>query len=119
MRPSVQTTLLDYDVLTHNQTVSRHFPQLRQYSTHVFIRIDEGENHRQLAAGLDKMGRAYFAPALEAGDGVKDHCPGDVLLTQILQHLQMQRAVMPRIAFREVHGHLYGHRSCHSTTTSQ
>src|SRR5664279_322498 len=116
MRPSIEAALLDHNIFTDDETMSGHLSQLGKNASDVLVGIDEGNHNRQVPSCLDKMGGLDAASPLEPRDRVEGHGAGNVFLTQILQHFQMQRTVMPGIALREIHGYLYSHRSCHFTT---
>src|SRR5271157_43234 len=119
MRRSIQAALLDHDVLADDQAMRGHLSQLGQHTADVLIGVNEGDDNWQLAARLHKMGCAQLTSALKACDRVEGHRPRNILLTQIPQHLQVQRMVMPGIALRKIHRYLYGHGSYDFTTSAQ
>lgn len=61
----------------------------------MFLCIYKGDDHRKIAPGFDKMSGTHFGSAKEPSDGMKYHCSGDILFTQVAENLQMQRPVMP------------------------
>src|ERR1035437_9500773 len=119
MRPSVEAALLDHNVLADDETMRRHLSQLGKNAREVLVGIDKGNHNRQIASCLNQMGGLDAASALETRDRVEDYGAGNVFLTQILEHFQVQRTVMPGIALREIHGYLHSHRSCHFTTPAR
>src|ERR1700688_605922 len=117
---SVQTALLDHHVLPHNQPMRGHLSQLGQNAVDVLVGVDERNHDGQFASGFDEMGGMDFASSEEAGYGVEGDGPEDIFLAQIFQNLQMQRTMMPGVAFGEIDGDLNGHKleprdnaSCH------
>src|ERR1039458_5798611 len=102
MRPSVEAALLDHNVFADDETMGGHFSQLGKNTRDVLVGIDKGNDNRQIASCLNQMGGLDAASALETRDRVEGYGAGNVFLTQILQHFQAQRTVMPGIALREL-----------------
>lgn len=75
--------------------MSGHFSQFRQHTTHVLISINEGDDNRKVATGLNEMSCTYFVSAKETSDGMKDHCSSDILFAQVPENFQVQGTVMP------------------------
>ena len=94
-----------------------HFTQFRQHTTHMLISINEGDDNRKVATGLNEMSCTYFVSAKEPSNGMEHHRSSDVLFAQVPENFQVQGTVMPGIAFGEIHRYLYGHMVRHSTTT--
>src|ERR1035438_774703 len=119
MHPSIEAALLDHYIFTDDETMSGHLSQLGKNASDVLVGIDEGNHNRQVPSCLDPMGGLDAASALETRHRVEGHGAGNVFLTQILQHFQVQRTMLPGIALREIHGYLYSHRRCHSTRSEE
>src|ERR1035441_4617906 len=119
MPTSVEAALLDHHIFADDEAMRRHLSQLGKNARDVLVGIDKGKHNGQVASCLDEMGGLNAASALETRDRVESDGAGNVFRAQILQHFQVQRTVMPGIAFREIHGYLYSHRSCHFTTLAR
>lgn len=72
-----------------------HFTQFRQHTTHMLICINEGDDNRKVATGLNEMSCTYFVSAKETSHGMKDHCSSDILFAQVPENFQVQGTVMP------------------------
>ena len=59
------------------------------------VGIDENNDHGELAAGLDQVGGFHAVAAEESGDGVNGGGGVDIFLAQVVENLQMKRAVAP------------------------
>jgi hypothetical protein len=120
---SIQTALLDHHVLADDQPMLCHFFQPGENAGDVFVRIDEEEDDGQLTSAFDEMRGLDGASSKEAGDGVKGCGSKDVFFAQLFEDFEMQRAMMPGIAFGEIDGdlnrHNFGRRDsvCHFTTS--
>ena len=66
-----------------------HFTQFRQHPTHMLISINEGDDNRNVATGLNEMSCAYFVSAKEPSNGMKHHGSSDVLFAQVLENFQV------------------------------
>ena len=100
-----------------------HLSQLGQNAVDVLVGIDERNHDGQLASGFDEVGGMDFAASEKAGNGMEGDGSEDILFAQIFQDLQMQRTMMPGVAFGEIDGDLNGHNlerhhnaGCHFTT---
>ena len=76
-----------------------HFFQGGQDAVHVVVGIDENNDHGELAAGLDQVGGFHAVAAEESGDGVNGGGGVDIFLAQVVENLQMKRAVAPLVGF--------------------
>src|SRR2546428_13962977 len=54
-RALIQISLLEDDVLAHDQAVSGHLFQRGQDAAHVLVGVDEGDDHWQLAYDVDEV----------------------------------------------------------------
>src|SRR5438874_12662387 len=75
----VQRTLLDGDLFAHDEAVSGHLAQLGQDAVDVLGSIDESDDEREFAAGIDERGGLHALAPGEARDRVEDGGPGHVL----------------------------------------
>ena len=105
----VQTALLDHDVLPYDQPMGGHLAQLGQDAVDVLVGVDERNHDGQFASSFDQMGGMDFASSKKAGYGVEGDGSEDIFFAQIFQDFEMQRAMMPGVAFGEIDGDLNGH----------
>src|SRR5664279_1559384 len=119
MPTSVEAALLDHHIFADDEAMCCHLSQLGKNARDVLVGIDKGNHDRQVASCLNQMGGMDATSALETRDRVEGDGAGNVFRAQILQHFQVQRAMMPGIALREIHGYLYSHRRCHFTTPAR
>src|ERR1035441_8821118 len=115
MCPSIEAALLDHNIFTDDETMSGHLSQLGKNASDVLVGIDEGNHNRQVPSCLDKMGCLDAAAALETRHRVEGHGAGNVFLTQILQHFQVQRTMMPGVALGKIHVSLNSNGRCFFT----
>src|SRR2546426_10656165 len=76
-----------------------HLAKLGHNPTDVLLRIDEDENNGQFTPGLNQMGGVHFTAPEKSGHGVKHDRAEHVLLPQVFHNLQMQRAMVPGVAW--------------------
>src|SRR5262249_8309029 len=75
---------------------------MRQYAAYMLFGIDEGEHQRQLAAGIHQAGCLDPATASESRYRMQNGGSGNLLLVQVVEHLQMHRAAMPLVGLIEI-----------------
>src|SRR5580704_18712536 len=80
---SVQTPLLNHNILPHNQSVRRHLLEFGENPADVLIGIDERDHDRQLASGIDEMSSADFAASKETSYGVESYSSENIFFAQI------------------------------------
>ena len=64
--------MFDDDVLADDEAVGGHLAQFRQDAVDVLASVDEGDDEREFAAGVDEGRGVHALAAGEAGDGVED-----------------------------------------------
>ena len=55
----------------------------------MLIRINERDDNRKIATGLNEMSCTYFISAKEPSNGMKHRRSSDVLLAQVLENFQV------------------------------
>src|SRR5208337_3502386 len=96
---SVQVSLLQHNILAHDQPVRRHLFESWQHPVHMLVRVHENYDHRQLTASLNQMGGFHTVPSQEPCHGVDRGCGVDIFFAQVLENLQMQGVMMPLVGF--------------------
>ena len=94
--------MFDGDVFTDNEAVGGQFEEFGEDAGDVFGEIDEDDEDREVAAGVDEVGGVDVITSVEAGDGVESAGTGDIFAAQHLEDL------VPLIGFVEVDGDLDG-----------
>ena len=89
---SIQTALLNHNILADDQPMGRHLPQFRQSSIHMLVGIDKRDYDGQLASGFDEMRGVDFAAPKKTGHRVEGDRSKNIFFTQVLQDRKMQRA---------------------------
>src|SRR5208337_5124211 len=98
----VEAALFDHDVLPHDESMRGHLAQLGQNAADVLVGIDERNHDRQLTSGFDQVRGVDAAAPEEASYGVVGYGSKGIFFAQIFQYFQMQRTMVPGIAFGEV-----------------
>jgi hypothetical protein len=96
---SVQSALLDDNILAHDEPVCGHLAQFGQNTIDVLVGIDERDHYRQFASGFDEMRGVDPAASEKTRYGVEGDGSEDIFFAQVFQDLEVQRAMMPGIAF--------------------
>ena len=75
----------------------------------MLIGVDERDYDRQFAAGFDQVRSVNFAASQKTGYGMEHDGAKDIFLAQVFQDFEMQRMMVPGIAFGQIDGDLDGH----------
>src|ERR1700733_417906 len=112
---SVEVSLFQKDVFTHDQTVGSHFLQRGQDAVYVLIRIHEDDDHRKLSPSVYKVTGLHSVSAKKPSHGMNRGGGVHVLFSQIVENLHVQWPMMPLVGFVKIHGDLDCHPVWHFT----
>jgi hypothetical protein len=98
--PSIEVALLNHDVLSKDEPVRSERSKLRKNALYVFLKVDENNDYRQVAASFHESCGVNTIPACEPRDGVERASTGNILVSQRLKNL------VPLVRLVQIHRHL-------------
>src|SRR6266849_290885 len=111
----VEISLLQHDVLAHNQAMRGHLFQRWQHTADMLVGVHENDDYRQLAPGVYEMAGLHLLPAQKSSDRMQRGGRIHVLLPEEVENFHVQGTVMPLVGFVEVDGDLDCHSVWHFT----
>src|SRR5215469_15467530 len=106
IRGSVESALLDEDILSDDQPVRSHFLKPGQHTLYMFLKIHEYYDDRKVSSRFHETGCMYLVPSVETTDCVEGAGPSDIFRAKHFQQFMVQRLILPLIVFVQVDGYL-------------
>src|SRR5579862_3130646 len=117
-RNSIQITLLQHYIFSYDQPMSGHLFERWKNAVHMLIRVNEDDDDRQLAAGIDEVGSFHPMATEKSRDRMDGRRAVYVLFPQVVEDFDVKRAMMPLVRFVEIDGDLNCHSVWHFTAPS-